>query len=130
LRNDYYHFDAAKHTLTGEHSRNSYRLGDSVRVKVARVDLDDKKIDFEMLDNEGESLPSERPGRASKKDSKKGSKKGARKSSKPKSKKSAPEKGTGKKKKRSAAASTAKPASKQGAKKKRRRRKPKPKSGE
>jgi ribonuclease R len=130
LRNDYYHFDAAKHTLTGEHSRNSYRLGDSVRVKVARVDLDDKKIDFEMLDKEGESLPGERPGRASKKDSKKGSKKGARKSSKPKSKNSASEKGTRKKKKRSAAASTAKPASKKGAKKKRRRRKPKSKSGE
>jgi len=122
LRNDYYHFDSGKHTLTGEHSRNSYRLGDSVRVKVARVDLDDKKIDFEMLDDEGESLPSERPGRASKKDSKK--------SSKPKSKKSESEKGSRKKKKRSAAASTAKPASKQGTKKKRRRRKPKPKSGE
>jgi ribonuclease R len=130
LRNDYYHFDAGKHTLTGEHSRKSYRLGDSVRVKVARVDLDDKKIDFEMLDDDGESLPSERPGRASKKDSKKGSKKGARKSSKPKSKKSASEKGAKKKKKRPTATSTAKPASKQGAKKKRRRRKPKPKSGE
>jgi ribonuclease R len=130
LRNDYYHFDSGKHTLTGEHSRKSYRLGDSVRVKVARVDLDDKKIDFEMLDDEGESLPSERPGRASKKDSKKGSKKGARKSSKPKSKKSTSDKSTRKKKKKPAAASTGNTASKQGAKKKRRRRKPKPKSGE
>jgi ribonuclease R len=130
LRNDYYHFDAGKHTLTGEHSRKSYRLGDSVRVKVARVDLDDKKIDFEMLGDEGESLPSERPGRSSKKDSKKGSKRGARKSSKPKSKKSASEKGPRKKKKKSAAASTTKAASKQGAKKKRRRRRPKSKSGE
>jgi len=67
LRNDYYHFDAAKHTLTGEHSRKSYQLGGRVRVKVVRVDLDDKKIDFEMLDDEGESLPSERPARAGKK---------------------------------------------------------------
>ncbi|MCK4587250.1 MAG: S1 RNA-binding domain-containing protein, partial [Gammaproteobacteria bacterium] len=124
LRNDYYHFDSGKHTLTGEHSRKSYRLGDSVRVKVARVDLDDKKIDFEMLDDEGESLPSERPGRASKKDSKKDSKKGGKKDKKPVKKK------TRKKKKKSAAASTSNTASKQGTKKKRRRRKPKSKSGE
>jgi ribonuclease R len=66
LRNDYYHFDAAKHTLSGEHTRKSYRLGDTVRVQVVRVDLDDKKIDFEMLDDEGESLPSQRPARGGK----------------------------------------------------------------
>ncbi len=137
LRNDYYHFDAAKHTLTGEHSRKSYRLGDSVRVKVARVDLDDKKIDFEMLDDEGESLPSERPGRGSDKGFKKGKKKGAKKSGKRESKfenkksdKKPSKKSTGKKKKKSAAASTGNTASKQGTKKKRRRRKPKSKSGE
>jgi ribonuclease R len=76
LRNDYYHFDAAKHTLTGEHSRTSYCLGDSVRVRVARVDLDDKKIDFEMLDDEGDSLPVTRPvKKSSKKSGKKRTKK-------------------------------------------------------
>jgi len=125
LRNDYYHFDAAKHTLTGEHTRKSYRLGDSVRVKVARVDLDDKKIDFEMLDDEGESLPGDRPGRGGKKDAKKGAKKGAKKSGK-KDKKPA-KKSAGKKKKKTTAASTSGAKAKDGVKKKRRRRR-KPKA--
>ncbi len=49
LANDYYHFDPAKHRLLGERTGISYRLSDKVRVKVARVDLDDRKIDFEMV---------------------------------------------------------------------------------
>ncbi len=36
------------HRLTGERSGRSYRLGDTVEVIVARVDLDERKIDFEM----------------------------------------------------------------------------------
>lgn len=45
---DYYHFDAVHHRLAGERSGKSFRLGDQVRVQVARVDLDERKIDFEM----------------------------------------------------------------------------------
>lgn len=45
---DYYHFDAVHHRLTGERAGKSFRLGDTVRVMVARVDLDERKIDFEM----------------------------------------------------------------------------------
>ncbi|MBV1915161.1 MAG: ribonuclease R [Pseudomonadales bacterium] len=47
LSNDYYHFDKVKHRLVGERSGKSYRLGDPVRVRVMRVSVDDKKIDFE-----------------------------------------------------------------------------------
>jgi ribonuclease R len=50
LHNDYYHFDPAGHRLRGERSGKVYRLGDQVRVKVARVNLDDRKIDFELAD--------------------------------------------------------------------------------
>jgi ribonuclease R len=46
LGSDYYHFDAPKHQLTGERTKQRYRLGDRVRVKVVRVDLDTTKIDF------------------------------------------------------------------------------------
>ncbi len=46
LENDYYHFDPVKHQLVGEHNHQVYRLGDRLRVKVARVDLDERKIDF------------------------------------------------------------------------------------
>jgi ribonuclease R len=49
LSNDYYQFDATGHRLTGERSRKVYRLGDKVNVKVVRVDLDEKKIDLEIV---------------------------------------------------------------------------------
>jgi ribonuclease R len=49
LKNDYYQFDASGHRLTGERTRKVYRLGDSITVKVVRVDLDEKKIDLELV---------------------------------------------------------------------------------
>ena len=56
LRNDYYHFDPVGHRLHGERSGQVYRLGDGLRVRVTRVDLDERKIDFEPVENtRGES---------------------------------------------------------------------------
>ncbi len=49
LKRDYYHYDAAGQRLIGERTREVYRLGDSVRVCVVRVDLDDRKIDLELI---------------------------------------------------------------------------------
>jgi ribonuclease R len=58
LGNDYYHFDPAKQRLLGERTRQSYRLGDSVRVRVMRANLDDAKLDFELVAKTGElALP-------------------------------------------------------------------------
>jgi ribonuclease R len=54
LPGDYYHFDPVHHRLAGERSGRSFRLGDSVEVKVMRVDLDERKIDFELA--EGKAL--------------------------------------------------------------------------
>lgn len=48
LAQDYFHFDPTSHQLRGERTGINYRLGDSVKVMVARVDLDEKKIDFEL----------------------------------------------------------------------------------
>ncbi len=48
LGNDYYHFDAVKHRMTGERTSRSFRLGDSLWVMVTAVDLDERKIDFEL----------------------------------------------------------------------------------
>jgi ribonuclease R len=50
LPGDYYHFDAAHQRLTGERSGRSFQLGGKVRVQVARVDLDDRKIDLELIE--------------------------------------------------------------------------------
>jgi len=55
LQGDYYHFDVAKQRLTGERTRVTYRLGDELRVKVVRVDLDERKIDFELIETLGSS---------------------------------------------------------------------------
>jgi ribonuclease R len=49
LPQDYFHFDAKSHQLKGERTGTCFRLGDKVNVKVARVDLDEKKIDFDLL---------------------------------------------------------------------------------
>ncbi|WGE79266.1 ribonuclease R [Actinobacillus equuli] len=50
LDNDYYHYDADRQRLVGG-SGIIYRLGDPVKVKVINVSLDDKKIDFALIDN-------------------------------------------------------------------------------
>jgi len=57
LGQDYYHFDAARHQMMGERTGKRYRLGDRVRIKVARVDLDSAKIDFVLA----EDTPARRP---------------------------------------------------------------------
>ena len=52
LGQDYFHFDPISHRLLGERTNKIYRLGDSVTVKLVRVDLDEKKIDFELMKQE------------------------------------------------------------------------------
>ena len=93
LPGDYYSFDASHQRLIGERSGRSFQLGGAVRVQVARVDLDDKKIDLELIDSQpAGKKPSRKGGGAGAKrrpagDSASGSKKstgkttGARKSS-------------------------------------------------
>ncbi len=54
---DYYHFDAAKHQILGERTGKRYRLGDRVKVKVVRVDMESTKIDFALIGEKSEALP-------------------------------------------------------------------------
>jgi ribonuclease R len=51
---DYFHFDAAKHQMLGERTGKRYRLGDRVKVKVVRVDMESTKIDFTLEGEKGE----------------------------------------------------------------------------
>ena len=46
LSNDYYHFDAGSQRLVGERTGRQYRLGDRMRIRVSRVDMDARRIDF------------------------------------------------------------------------------------
>lgn len=48
LKNDYYHYDVTHKALRGKRSGKAYRLGDEMRVLVARVDIDRREMDFEL----------------------------------------------------------------------------------
>lgn len=48
LPNDYYLHDATHHNLVGKNSGKVFRLGDSIRVLVARVDVENRQIDFAL----------------------------------------------------------------------------------
>ena len=65
LESDYYHFDQVKHRLVGEKSGRFFQLGDKVTVKVARVNLDDRKVDLEMIGSESRGERRERKSKAS-----------------------------------------------------------------
>ncbi|GEA07103.1 hypothetical protein KUL42_18640 [Alteromonas sp. KUL42] len=49
LDDDFYHYDDVKQALVGESGHRQFRLGDTVEVKVAAVNLDERKIDL-LLD--------------------------------------------------------------------------------
>ena len=59
LGNDYFHYDKARHEMSGERTGVRYRLGDRLTVKLVRVDLETTKIDFTLVNKnkelEGES---------------------------------------------------------------------------
>jgi ribonuclease R len=50
LGQDYFKFDQQRHVLKGERSGAKYQLGGRVRVKVVRVNLEQAKIDFVLVD--------------------------------------------------------------------------------
>jgi ribonuclease R len=53
LRNDYYHLEQGGLRLTGERSGQTYGLGDAVRVRIVRVDVDEARIDLALADEPG-----------------------------------------------------------------------------
>ncbi|HEX8989385.1 MAG TPA: ribonuclease R [Rhodocyclaceae bacterium] len=48
---DYFHFDEAAHAMVGERTGRRYRLSDRVRIQLMRVDLDQNKIDFRLVED-------------------------------------------------------------------------------
>ncbi|MDN5871044.1 MAG: ribonuclease R [Nitrococcus sp.] len=60
LESDYFHFDPIGHRLVGERTGKEYRLTDRLRVRVAQVDIDERKLDLALvahpLDAEGNPL--------------------------------------------------------------------------
>jgi len=50
LVDDYYIYNSEHHSLTGERSKKTYRIGDEVTIQVARVDIMQKEIDFNLIE--------------------------------------------------------------------------------
>ncbi len=53
LPKDYYFHEPAHHRLVGERTRRVFRLGDRLRVRVSRVNIDERKIDFDLVEATG-----------------------------------------------------------------------------
>ena len=68
LDNDYYQFDAAKQRLIGENSGMIYRLGDKVKIRVVAVHLEQKMVDFSLVES---ARKPRRVGKTAKKNAKK-----------------------------------------------------------
>ena len=52
LDDDYYEFDEKNYCLIGRRHHHRYALGDSIRIKVAKANLERKLLDFALADSE------------------------------------------------------------------------------
>ena len=51
LDDDYYDFDERNYRLVGRRRHNKYQLGDPIRIRVARANLDKRQLDFTIADS-------------------------------------------------------------------------------
>ena len=65
LGQDYYHFNSEKRQLVGEHSGKIYQSGDRLEVQVARVDMEQGRIDFSLTDVKNEKFNAGKYGKKS-----------------------------------------------------------------
>lgn len=115
LPKDYYRHEAAHHRLVGERTGRVYRLGDTVHVRVARVDMDERKIDLELIDGDAEG---QQKGDGKKRRSKKQSRTPVEQgTSRPQKKGKASKKKPSKKSKKAVGKRSSKPSGKTGSKK-------------
>ena len=54
IRSDYFEFDADHYRLVGRRSGIVYNLGDPVRIRVKRTDLEQKLLDYELIETGNE----------------------------------------------------------------------------
>jgi len=53
LDDDYYIFDEKNYCLTGKRYHKRYRLGDEIKIRVAKANLDKRELDFALAGNFG-----------------------------------------------------------------------------
>jgi len=61
LANDYYKYDAGSQRLVGERSGHAYSLGENMRIRVQRVDMETRKIDFRPVTGESSRTGNKAP---------------------------------------------------------------------
>ncbi len=83
LENDYFHYDEVKQYLIGESSGTVYRLGDPLQVKVAAVNLDERKIDFLLDGMEAKNIKRSRAKKAASKQASRSKNDSGKESTKP-----------------------------------------------
>ena len=49
MEDDYYVFDERRYQMLGKRTKRRYRLGDKVRIRVVRVDPEERQIDFTLV---------------------------------------------------------------------------------
>ena len=52
LLDDFYQFRQESYSLLGEHTKKQYQLGQAVTVRLTRVSIEDRQIDFEVVEND------------------------------------------------------------------------------
>jgi ribonuclease R len=50
LQDDYYEFDEANYCIIGRRRKRKFTIGDPVRIRITRANLDRKQLDFELVD--------------------------------------------------------------------------------
>jgi ribonuclease R len=50
LAGDYFEFDEKNYRIVGRKTKRTYRLGDPVRVQVAKCNLERKQMDYELVE--------------------------------------------------------------------------------
>ncbi|MBQ0096503.1 MAG: RNB domain-containing ribonuclease, partial [Bacteroidales bacterium] len=51
IRSDFFEFDEARYQIKGRHTKKIYTMGSPVKIRVTRADLDQKQIDYELIED-------------------------------------------------------------------------------
>ncbi len=90
LGQDYYRYEADHRRLVGEHSGKVYQTGDRLEIQVARVDMEQGRIDFSLTDVKNEKFSRGKPGKKSAHRGQKSGQKGSQNGGDDKAKRSSP----------------------------------------
>jgi ribonuclease R len=84
LADDFYHYEEDRHRMVGQNRRRIFQVGDAVRVRVVKVNLERREIDFVLAGEE--SREKEEGGKKKKEKGERTEAKGARKGRSPRPK--------------------------------------------